>query len=481
MSTPDSKLVELAAVIQTVHRLRAPGGCPWDRKQTHHSLRPYLIEEAYEALDALDAVTDSAALQNPAVNLPLQEELGDVLLQVLLHSEMASEIGAFDISAVAKTLREKLIRRHPHVFGDAAAANADDALAQWEKQKKEEKARKSAIGEASALDGMPRSLPALQKAARVIEKVTKVGFQWPDLQGPLGKVDEEWRELRTEIDALQAARSDVEKTAARERVAQELGDLLFTLANVGHLLGVAPEDALRAQLARFERRFRYMERRLHAAGKEPSQSSLAEMDTYWDEAKRREKTPVWGLTGGIGAGKSTAARLLAKHPGVTVLDADAIVRELSAPGGAAHAAIQKEFGTADRAAIAQRVFNDAGARQKLEAILHPRVRAAGDARIAELLASPQPPRLIVYEASLLLEAGRGPDFDGVLLISAPEAQRIARAASRDQVEEAQILARAAAQWDDATKRAHATRVIENTGDETTLAHVLDAWIREILA
>jgi tetrapyrrole methylase family protein/MazG family protein len=266
----------LTKLIETVHRLRAPGGCPWDRAQTHQSLRPYLIEEAYEVLDCLDRVESTEDLQKDAVRLPLKEELGDLLMQVLLHSEMTKEAGAFDIYDVAAGLDEKLIRRHPHVFGEVKADSADTALANWEKQKAKEKA---ANPDASVLDGLPKGMPALQRAGRVIEKVTKVGFQWPDLEGPLGKMEEELGELKKEIAS----------GASPERIAAELGDLLFSVCNVASFLKIQPEDALRSQLSRFEKRFRHVEKRVKESGKGPGEAPLEEMDLYWNEAKALEK------------------------------------------------------------------------------------------------------------------------------------------------------------------------------------------------
>jgi tetrapyrrole methylase family protein/MazG family protein len=268
-------------LVETVHRLRAPGGCPWDRAQTHQSLRPYLIEEAYEVLDVLDQVATPEDLkkQTPA----LREELGDLLMQVVLHSEMTHEAGAFGIDDVVAGLNDKLIRRHPHVFGDAKADSVESAFQTWEKQKAKEKASNP---DASVLDGVPKGLPALQKAARVLEKVTKVGFQWEDMQGPLAKVEEELGEMKTEVLALEKNPKD---EAQRQKLAGELGDLFFTLCNVAFLMKISPEDALRSTLARFESRFRHVERALKKTGKLPEHSTLAEMDRYWNEAKELER------------------------------------------------------------------------------------------------------------------------------------------------------------------------------------------------
>ncbi len=273
----------MADLIETVHRLRAPGGCPWDIAQTHQSLRQYLMEEAHEVLDVLDTIDSAESLKDEKIRGAFREELGDLLMQVVLHSEMTREAGAFDIHEVAQALNEKLIRRHPHVFGDAVANTEEGALQSWEKQKAKEKEGKK---DASVLDGVPKGLPALQRAARVIEKVTKVGFQWPDLEGPLDKVREELAELEIEIRAYEGAKTE----AHRKRIESELGDLLFTVANLGYLMKVNPEDALRAQLHRFEGRFKHVERRLKEEGKAPEQATLAEMDVFWDEAKKIENS-----------------------------------------------------------------------------------------------------------------------------------------------------------------------------------------------
>jgi tetrapyrrole methylase family protein/MazG family protein len=280
----------LTHLIETVHRLRAPGGCPWDRAQTHQSLRQYLIEEAYEVMDVLDQIGSVDDLKKDGVRSAFREELGDLLMQVLLHSEMASETGAFDVYDVATYLDDKLVRRHPHVFGEVKANSEETAFQTWEKQKAKEKASKP---DASVLDGVPKGLPALQKAARVIEKVTKVGFQWNDMHGPLDKVEEELGEMKAEVLKLERFvkenGKDADASALRAKLAGEIGDLFFTLANVSYLMKINPEDALRGTLARFESRFKHVERRLKEAGKIPDQSDLAEMDRYWNEAKEHEK------------------------------------------------------------------------------------------------------------------------------------------------------------------------------------------------
>lgn len=266
-----ASIEKLTALIETVHRLRAPGGCPWDRAQTHQSLRPYLIEEAYEVLDVLDRIDGEASLKDEKIRGAFREELGDLLMQVLLHSEMTNEQGVFDIYDVAESLNDKLVRRHPHVFGEMKADSEETAFQTWEKQKAKEKADKK---EASILDGVPRGLPTLQRASRVIEKVTKVGFQWKDLEGPIEKLEEELAELKAEL-----------RSGDKKKIEEELGDLLFSLSNVSYLMKLNPEDALRATLRKFERRFKHVELKLKEKGKTPEQSTLEEMDGFWNEAK----------------------------------------------------------------------------------------------------------------------------------------------------------------------------------------------------
>ncbi len=262
-------------LVKTVNRLRAPGGCPWDRAQTHQTLRPFLIEEAYEVLDVLDRIESPEALKQQRD--PFKEELGDLLMQVVLHSEMSREAGVFDVYDVAQTLNEKLIRRHPHVFGEHKANSADEALGSWEKQKALEKAAKN--NNENLLDGIPKNLPSLQKAARVLQKVGAVGFQWDDVQGAFEKVVEELAEIKQAVSAK----------ASQDKIEDELGDLLFTACSVGHYLKVDPEAALRRTVEKFKHRFEFVENELRKIGKTPSQSTLAEMDALWEKAKLREK------------------------------------------------------------------------------------------------------------------------------------------------------------------------------------------------
>lgn len=260
----DSTFSELVAIMA---RLRGPDGCPWDRKQTHATLRPYLLEEAYEALEAIDAADDAE----------LCKELGDVLLQVVFHAQIAAEEGRFDIEAVGQAIVDKLVRRHPHVFDDASADGADEVLLRWEQIKKQER-REQGKAAPSLLEGIPKHLPALMRAHRVQARVAQQGFDWDDIDGALDKVEEEFAEVRQAWEQGKAA-----------AVEEEFGDLLFSLVNASRFLKVEPEQALRRAVAKFERRFRALEEIVHARGEEVAALSLAVLDEIWDEVKAREK------------------------------------------------------------------------------------------------------------------------------------------------------------------------------------------------
>ncbi|MFI5341556.1 MAG: nucleoside triphosphate pyrophosphohydrolase [Candidatus Methylomirabilales bacterium] len=259
--TPDTLFVEL---VEIMARLRGENGCPWDREQTSESIKPYLVEETYEVLEAIDE-------QDPAT---LKEELGDLMLQIVFHARMAEEAGAFSISDVLASINDKLVRRHPHVFGDVKAETAQEVRFNWDQIKQTE--RRQATGHASLLDGVPRELPALLRAHRLQEKASRVGFDWKEAQEVFRKVEEELGELRA---AMQGQAAD--------RVEAELGDLLFALVNLSRFLAVNPEEALRKTIARFIARFRYIEEELARRGRSLRQASLEEMDALWAEAKAR--------------------------------------------------------------------------------------------------------------------------------------------------------------------------------------------------
>ena len=254
------------------HRLRLPDGCPWDREQTHESLRNHLLEEAYEVYDALGAGATPA----------LAEELGDLLLQVVLHAQLAAEAGVFDMTDVNAAIAAKIVRRHPHVFGDAEARTASDVNRQWERIKADER-REGAEGDSSkpakgALDGVSRILPALAASQEMQERAANIGYEWPNIEGVLDKVVEELAELR-------------DATSAADR-AEEYGDLLFVLVNVARWQGIEAEAALRAANDKFRRRFASVERQAAARGVSLRDLSFMELDTLWDTAKLEEKAAL---------------------------------------------------------------------------------------------------------------------------------------------------------------------------------------------
>lgn len=255
---------------EIVSILRSPGGCPWDREQTHESIRKNLIEETYEVLETIDDDDPDH----------MREELGDLLLQIMLHSQMEEETGTFTVYDVIQELNEKLIYRHPHVFGNLSAEDAEAALNNWEAMKAEEKKRKGIQPERqSVISGVPRDLPALMKAYKLQKKAAKAGFDWEDIDGVWSKLEEEIRELREAV----AQKQDPESQEL------ELGDVLFSVVNAARYIGVDPEQALSRTIRKFTERFHYVEERLREQGKTPGDSTLAEMDALWDEAKSKER------------------------------------------------------------------------------------------------------------------------------------------------------------------------------------------------
>ena len=249
-------------------RLRDPdGGCPWDLEQTFASIAPYTIEEAYEVADAVER----GDLDE------LKGELGDLLLQVVFHAQIASERGDFRFEDVVAAICEKMIRRHPHVFGDADVADADAQTVAWEAMKAAERAAKGEDKPAGVLDGVARGLPGLTRAVKLQNRAARVGFDWPSSDNVIDKLIEESREL---ADA---------KGGDPDALEDEMGDLLFVVANLARHLGVDPETALRRANAKFERRFAHIEAGLATEGRSPNEATLDEMDAYWNEAKRLEK------------------------------------------------------------------------------------------------------------------------------------------------------------------------------------------------
>jgi MazG family protein len=263
--TPAQAFERLHGIIA---RLRAPGGCPWDRQQTHQTLRTHLLEETYETLDAIDRAT-----RNRADDADLREELGDLLMQPLMHADIAEEEKRFDIVDVLEGISDKLVRRHPHVFGDVMVNDADEVLTNWDAIKKQEKAGRGQ-SPASVLDDVPPALPSLSRALKISKKAAKVGFEWENIEGVLDKLREETLELEEEIQAGDDA-----------RLAEELGDLLFTAVNIARWRKIDPELALRDGVARFEARFRAMETVAAARSLELKKLSPEQWDELWNEVK----------------------------------------------------------------------------------------------------------------------------------------------------------------------------------------------------
>lgn len=257
---PQPQRFELQPLTDVMARLRSPGGCVWDIEQTHHSLRRNLIEEVYEVVEAID-------LENGAL---LCEELGDLLLQIVFHARMAEESGAFSMQDVVDGITQKLIRRHPHVFGDVTVRDAGEVVLNWEAIKQKEKAEERR----SALDGVPKDLPALARAAKLQQKAAKVGFDWESVAPVWEKIGEEIAELREAIAAGDEA-----------QIEAEYGDVLFSVVNLGRFLHADPEIALNATNRKFARRFSEVEKRVRASGREWADFTLAELDAYWNEAK----------------------------------------------------------------------------------------------------------------------------------------------------------------------------------------------------
>ena len=286
--------------VSIMAQLRAPGGCPWDREQTFDTIKPYTLEETYEVLEAIDARDWNE----------LTGELGDLLLQVLFYSEMAAEEKHFTIDDVLDRLSNKLIDRHPHVFGDVKADTAGEVVRNWQALKAEEKKKRQAEGSEapthghpdSVLHGVSSAMPSLMEAYKISTRVAHVGFDWPNIEGLFDKLNEETAELRRNLEeypepgpqpqsatAVASARGVTVPEELRGRLEDEVGDLLFVLVNIARYLALDPQSALRKTNRKFRRRFEYLEDRLRKQGREPLDASLDEMESLWQESKRQEK------------------------------------------------------------------------------------------------------------------------------------------------------------------------------------------------
>jgi tetrapyrrole methylase family protein / MazG family protein len=266
----NKKRTDIEKLVDLVEQLRGDNGCPWDKEQTRETLKPMLIEEAFEVLDALDA--DNA--------MELKDELGDLLFQVVFHAQIARERGEFDLADVIDRSHTKMVHRHPHIFGNADLKTTDDVLKNWEDIKAAERGIPSSShpeSDRSLLDGIPSKLPALHKAYQMTAKASRVGFDWSRLEDILLKLQEEASEL-LEAQSQQDA----------QKVADEVGDLLFAAVNAARFLGIDPETALNRSNEKFYRRFRHVESSIKRQGRELKNASLAEMDALWEEAKQKE-------------------------------------------------------------------------------------------------------------------------------------------------------------------------------------------------
>ncbi|MEC4684397.1 MAG: nucleoside triphosphate pyrophosphohydrolase [Nitrospirota bacterium] len=256
-------MMDFDKLVKIMEALRSEDGCPWDREQTRQSLKPYLIEEAYELLEAIEEDDPSR----------IKEELGDLLFQIVFHARIAEERGEFDIRDVIGAISGKMVFRHPHVFGGKRLRTADEVLDRWEEHKRQEGKLKESI-----LEGIPGNLPALLKAHRVQERVSRVGFDWEKAEDVIKKVESEFEEFKSALEGRD-----------REKIEEELGDILFTLVNLARFVDVNPDEALRKTIAKFIRRFSYIETRAKQEGRDLSDYTLEEMDQLWEKAKRAEK------------------------------------------------------------------------------------------------------------------------------------------------------------------------------------------------
>ena len=262
MSACESNFIEL---LQIMKKLRSSDGCPWDREQTNDSLKMFAIEEAYEVLEAIESGSSEE----------LKDELGDLLLQVVFHSQIQDEKGNFDIEDVAKAIKEKLIRRHPHVFADVEVLDSNDVIKNWNKIKLKEKELKGSISSTSIFNDIPKSFPSLYRAQEVQKRVSKVGFDWLEIDDILSKLEEELHELRVAL-----------KSNNTEHVRNEIGDLLFTCVNISRFLGYDADDLCRKSIKKFEKRFDFLQRRMTQKKIRLTDLTNDELNSEWNAAKR---------------------------------------------------------------------------------------------------------------------------------------------------------------------------------------------------
>lgn len=269
--------VSFEELVKLMKKLRSSDGCPWDKEQNHESLKPYLVEETYEVIDAIDSGDDDK----------LKDELGDLLYQILFHSQISEEKGSFTINDVLSLGVEKMTRRHPHVFGNSKADTSDEVLKQWHEIKKGEESHKE---RKYVVDGLPKHLPALQKAQKIQKKVARVGFDWSNITDVIAKVEEEFAEFKVEINHI---KNDIpieeQMNSNKEAIEEELGDFLFAIVNLSRFLKLETENVLQKAINKFSNRFKLLEDELNSTGKKFEDSTLEEMDSVWDKIKSDER------------------------------------------------------------------------------------------------------------------------------------------------------------------------------------------------
>jgi tetrapyrrole methylase family protein / MazG family protein len=438
----------MEALLETIQRLRAEDGCPWDKAQTHESLMKYLREESAEVLEVL------ARAPYAGKDKDLEEELGDLLLQVLLHAQIASERGAFDFKSLAAKLNEKLIERHPHVFGGPRLSTEGEAQAMWDAQKPKKAS--------SILGDIPKGLPACEVANRLQSKVSRFGFQWASKEACFQKVREEFLELE---EAFHAFEREKPSRHLAEALREEGGDLLFILCSFLQVCGYRAEEVLVGANQKFVRRFRYLE--VVGLGQTLPRDQL---EALWLQAKALEEKRVIAVTGGIGTGKSAVLRLLKKE-GFGTLSADQIAKDIREQDTETRAFLEKEFGSEERGKIRALCHIDPEKKTLLEAWMHPRIQA----RALQVMAAMKEER-IAYEIPLFAETMTDTTlapiwYEAVWVVEASQETRLARLKKRGLTEveatgwmKLQASSQERAKW--------GTHFIENDGSPQKLSSVV---------
>jgi tetrapyrrole methylase family protein/MazG family protein len=435
-----------ARLLETVHQLRGPNGCAWDQKQTHQSLRDCLVEEACEVLDVLDRLQSAEDLQEEGLRTALEEELGDLLLQVVFHVQLASEKNYFSMENVLHRINEKLIRRHPHVFlsDHEKTASKEVALQYWEQEKQKEKSEKKSI-----FDGLPKTFSALKQACRTLQKASKLGFPWEEREAFKLKAESKLNQWKESFFLKKTSSQNPEDLSEDHRL---LGDLLLDLCTMASWISVSTEDALRNSVGKLQKKLRYVERHTQVGHEADAFSS-------WEEANVLDAIEVWGLTGGVASGKSQVAQLFAAS-GIFVIDADEISKKLLEQKDVSEE-VEKKFGVLNRSELRKLIFSDAQAKKDLEALLHPKIRKESFQYFRNAIFLKK--KIVIYEASLLVETGTYQDLAGVIAVEASEDFRLQRLIQRDGISVELAKNMMKAQLSDASRRSYVNEIIKNDG------------------